>query len=111
MEGKCLLEVLTPCKALLVRALTLGVSRGFVTRRPICLAAPYQALTHPVDKAGKRRLDGYLLPITLPVTVGLGENAIGALNALVPAPASGGGRRPCARSLSTRMSQFPIQMV
>ena len=33
------------------------------------------------------------------MTHGLGENATGALNALVPVPASGGGRRPCARAL------------
>ena len=36
----------------------------------------------------------------------LGENATGALNALVPASASGGGRRPCARRLSVRSSLF-----
>jgi len=35
-----------------------------------------------------------LLPITLPVTVGLGENAAGVLNALIPVPASGGELRP-----------------
>ena len=57
----------------------------------------------------KGRLDGCLLSITLPVTAGLGENATGALNALVPVPASGGGRRPCARGLSIRMSQFRIR--
>jgi len=34
----------------------------------------------------------------------LGENATGALNALVPVPASGGGRRPCARRLPVRSS-------
>jgi len=59
----------------------------------------------------KGRLDGYLLPITLPVTVGLGENAEGALNALVPVSASGGERRPCARGLLIRMSQFPYSTV
>ena len=47
----------------------------------------------------KGRLDGCLLPITLPVTVGLGENATSALNALVPVPASGGG----AASLRSRL--------
>ena len=41
--------------------------------------------------------------------VGLGENTAGALNALVPVPASGSGRRPCARGLSIRMSQFCIR--
>ena len=45
----------------------------------------------------------------LPMAVGLGENTAGALNALVPVPASGGGRRPCARGLSIRMSQFRIR--
>jgi len=38
------------------------------------------------------------------VTYVLGENAIGALNALAPVPASGGGRRPCARRLPIRSS-------
>ena len=47
----------------------------------------------------------------LPVTCGLGENAAGALNALVPVPASGGGRRPCARCLPIRSSPFPYSMV
>jgi len=56
-------------------------------------------------------LDGCLFPITLPVTDGLGENAAGALNALVPVPASGGGRRPCARGLSIRTSLFPYSTV
>jgi len=42
----------------------------------------------------------------LPVTVGLGENTAGALNALVPVPASGGGRRPCTRGLPIRTSLF-----
>ena len=41
----------------------------------------------------------------------LGENATGALNALVPVPASGGGRRPCARCLPIRSSLFPCSMV
>ena len=38
----------------------------------------------------KGQLDGCLLPITLPVIVRIGENALGALDALVPVPASGG---------------------
>jgi len=41
------------------------------------------------------------------VTCVLGENAIGALNALVPVRASGGGRRPCARRLLIRSILFP----
>jgi len=45
------------------------------------------------------------------VTDGLGENAAGALNALVPVPASGGGRRPCARGLLIRTSLFPYSTV
>jgi len=47
----------------------------------------------------------------LPVTDGLGENAAGALNALVPVPVSGGGRRPYARGLSIRTSLFPYSTV
>jgi len=45
------------------------------------------------------------------VTDGLGENAAGALNALVPVPASGGGRRPCARGLSIHASLFSYSTV
>ena len=41
----------------------------------------------------------------------LGENATGALNALVPVPASGGGRRPCAQRLPIRSSLFPYSTV
>jgi len=52
-----------------------------------------------------------LFPITLPVTDGLGENAVGALNALVPVPTSGGGRRPCARDLPIRTSLFSYSTV
>ena len=52
-----------------------------------------------------------MFPITLPVTDGLGENAAGALNALVPVPASGGGRRPCTRGLPIRTSLFPYSTV
>ena len=36
----------------------------------------------------------------------LGENATGTFNALVPVPASGGGRRPCTRRLPIRSSLF-----
>ena len=43
------------------------------------------------------------------MTVGLGENTARALNALVPVSTSGGGRRPCARGLSIRTSQFRIR--
>jgi len=59
----------------------------------------------------KERLDVCLFPITLPVTVGLGDNAAGALNALVPVPASGGRRRPCARGRSIRTSLFSYSTV
>ena len=52
-----------------------------------------------------------MFPITLPVTGVLGENATGALNALVPVPASGGGRRPCARRLPICSSLFPYSTV
>jgi hypothetical protein len=45
------------------------------------------------------------------VTDGLGENTADALNALVPVPASGGGRRPCARGLPIRTSLFPYSTV
>ena len=41
----------------------------------------------------------------------LGESAAGALNALVPVPVSGGGRRPCARCLLIRSSLFPYSTV
>ena len=41
----------------------------------------------------------------------LGENATGALNALVPVPASGGGWRPCTRHLPIRSSLFPYLTV
>jgi len=45
------------------------------------------------------------------VTSGLGGNAAGALNALVPVPASGGGRRPCTRRLLIRLILFPYSLV
>jgi len=45
------------------------------------------------------------------MTGGLGENAASALNALVPVPASGGGRRPCARRLPIRSSLFSYSTV
>jgi len=45
------------------------------------------------------------------VTGELGENATGALNALVPVPASGGGRCPCARRLPICSSLFPCSTV
>ena len=41
----------------------------------------------------------------------LGENALGALNALVLVRASGGGRRPCARCLLVRSSPFPYSTI
>jgi len=47
----------------------------------------------------------------LPVSDGKGENAAGALNALVPVPASGGGRRPCVRGLPIHTSLFPYSTV
>ena len=45
------------------------------------------------------------------MTGGLGENATGAVNALVLVPALGGGRRPCARRLPIRSSLFPYSTV
>ena len=42
-----------------------------------------------------------------PVTRVLGGEASGALNALAPVRASGGGQCPCARCLSVRSSPFP----
>ena len=45
------------------------------------------------------------------MTCVLGENTTGALNALVPVPAPGGGRRPCARRLPIRSSLFPYSTV
>ena len=41
----------------------------------------------------------------------LGENATGALNALVLVPVSGGGRCPCARRPPIRSSPFPYSTV
>ena len=41
----------------------------------------------------------------------LGEIATGVLNALVPVPASGSGRRPCARRIPIRSSLFPYSTV
>jgi len=52
-----------------------------------------------------------VFPITLLVTGVLGGNATGALNALVPMRALGGGRRPCARPLLVRSSLFPYSTV
>ena len=45
------------------------------------------------------------------MTYVLGENMTGALNALVPVPASGGGRRPCARRLLIRSSLLPYSTI
>jgi len=45
------------------------------------------------------------------VTGVLGENTTGALNALVPVHALGGGWRPCARRLLVRSSLFPYPTV
>ena len=45
------------------------------------------------------------------MTGGLGKNTIGAFNALVLMPTSGGGRRPCARRLPIRSSLFPYSTV
>jgi len=45
------------------------------------------------------------------VTGVLGENATGALNALVLVPVSGGGRCPCARRSPIRSSLFPYSTV
>jgi len=78
--------------------------------RPSCYALPCSGSSGG-QGCKKGRLDGCFLPITLPVTVGLGENAAGALNVLVPVPALGGGRRPCARGLLIRTSQFPYSTV
>ena len=41
----------------------------------------------------------------------LGGSATGALNALVPVRASGGGRRPCVRRLLVCSSLFPYSTV
>jgi len=45
------------------------------------------------------------------VTDRLGENAVGALNALVPVLALDGGRHPCARGLSICTSLFSYSRV
>ena len=41
----------------------------------------------------------------------LGGNATGALNALAPMRASGGGRRPCARRLPICSGLFPYSTI
>ena len=110
-EGTRLLEDPAPCKALSSRALTLGVSKGVLTGRSATSLRPAMLWLVWWVRLQKERLDGCLFPITLPVTDGLGENAADALNALVPVPASDGGRRPCARGLSIRTSLFPYSTV
>jgi len=45
------------------------------------------------------------------VTDGLGEHAVGALNALVSVPALGCGRRPCPQGLLIRTRLFPYSRV
>ena len=45
------------------------------------------------------------------MTDGLGENTVGALNALVSVPALGGGQPPCVRDLSIHTSLFPYSRV
>ena len=79
-----------------------------MTFRPPHCVLPYSGSSGG-QGCKKGRLDGCLLPITLPVTVGLGENTTCALNVLVPVPASGGGWRPCAQGLKFRTSQFRIR--
>jgi len=79
-----------------------------MTFRPSRYALPYSSSSGGQGYK-KGRLDGCLLPITLPVTVGFGENTAGTLNALVPVPALGGGRCPCALGLLIHTSQFCIQ--
>ena len=50
-----------------------------------------------------------LVPYHVSVTVGLCESVPGALNALPPIPATGGGQRLYARGLSIRLSHFRIR--
>jgi len=57
----------------------------------------------------KEQLDGCWFPITLSVTDGLGDNAAGALNALILVPVSGGGRCPCARAFRFVRAYFRIR--
>jgi len=77
-----------PRKALLTGVLTLGVSRGVVTRRSIRLAMPCHALTHPVDKAAKRGdWMGACFLSRFPWLSGQVGTRQDALNALVPVPA------------------------
>ena len=49
-------------KALLVRALTLGVSRGAVMRRPVRLTTSCHAMTRLVDRAAKGAMGWVLAP-------------------------------------------------
>ena len=107
----CLLEGQVPYNALLARALTLASRGGSLLDIPTHSLRPAMFWLIWRGRLQKEQRDGCLFPITLPVTDGLGENAAGALNALVPMPASGGGRRPCSRGLPIRTSLFPYSTV
>jgi len=58
----CLLEGQVPCNASLARALTLGVSRGVLTRRFDPLPAPYHVLACLAGKAAERTTGRVLVP-------------------------------------------------
>ena len=106
-EGTYSLEGPAPRKTLLIGALTLGASRGSWCDIPavsLCLAVLLLIWGTKLRKVG---LDGCLLPITFPVTVGWGEDIAGALNALAPVPATGGGECFCARGSPIRSTLFP----
>ena len=106
----CLFKGQVPYSALPARALTLGVSRGVLIRHSDPFPATCHVLARLAGKAAKGTTGRMLVPYHA-VTDGLGENAAGALNALVPVPASGGGRRPCARGLPIHTSLFPYSTV
>jgi len=96
-----------PCWPMRWLWMSRGGSWSDITTVSLCSAIPWLFWSDEAAKNGG--LDGCLLPITFPMTVGLGESTAGALNALVPVPASGGGWRPCAQGLSIRTSHFRIR--
>jgi len=76
------------------------------------LAAPWRVLARLVGKVAKKNDGTGACSLTaIPVTDGLGENAAGTVNALVPVPAPGAGQRPCTLGLSIRTSLFPYSTV
>jgi len=80
----------TPCNVAISGALTLNVSRGSRLDVSSLFPAPCHALGCSAGRLQKDRWDGYLFPITPPVTCVLGGEASGAFNAPARVRASGG---------------------